>query len=343
LDQGRAIGQPFSVSEWVAQVDAELGALQKFEPDAAYGGMNLPSTITAKAAHIPLIYLLPAPGTPPYFSHNLAKFPDQYENAFTRLIPQAWKDKAVNWIMPRLSVGTGRFNKAAKKFNIPPVKTLLDIVDGDLNLLTDIPELSGLPAEALPDNYRYVGHIFAHLPMPVPEEVKRIFSRDGLNIFCAMGSSGTPEQLRSAIAALRELGHNTVIATTTILDPAELESLPENIYATRYLPAPEVNEMADIALIHGGQGTVQTACWAGTPVVGVGFQFEQDANLDTLAQAGMGVRIPLKEYAKERIQAEVTRVAGNPSYTENAKRIQSIVRKMNGAENAADEIFKFIA
>ncbi|MBT3712215.1 MAG: glycosyl transferase family 1, partial [Anaerolineae bacterium] len=53
--------------------------------------------------------------------------------------------------------------------------------------------------------------------------------------------------------------------------------------------------------------------------------------------------IPLKEYAKERIQAEVTRVAGNPSYTENAKRIQSIVRKMNGAENAADEIFKFIA
>ena len=77
--------------------------------------------------------------------------------------------------------------------------------------------------------------------------------------------------------------------------------------------------------------------------MGVGFQFEQDANLDTLAQAGMGVRIPLKEYAKERIQAEVTRVAGNPSYTENAKRIQSIVRKMNGAENAADEIFKFIA
>jgi hypothetical protein len=37
-----------------------------------------------------------------------------------------------------------------------------------------------------------------------------------------MGSSGLPEYLRAAALALRDSGHNVVIATTSILD-AELE------------------------------------------------------------------------------------------------------------------------
>jgi len=108
-----------------------------------------------------------------------------------------------------------------------------------------------------------------------------------------MGSSALPRYLRMAALALRDSGHNVVIATTSILDPAELEPLPENVYATRYLPAPQVNELADVTVIHGGQGTVQMACWAGTPAVGVALQFEQQANLDMLARAGMGGAHPL--------------------------------------------------
>ncbi len=342
LDQGRAIGQPFSLAEWCAQVEAELRALADFAPAAVYAGMNLPSAISARAAHLPLVWLLPMAGTLPYFEHGLARFPDQYENFLTRLLPQSWKDRAVNWVVPRFGIVRGVFNQAARKFGVPPVKTLLDIIRGDLNLLADIPELTGVPPEALPDDFRYVGPIFARLPMPVPAEVRRVFSRDGVKVFCAMGSSGRPEQLRAAVDALRAGGYNAVIATTSILDPAELGPLPENIYAARYLPAPAVNELADVALIHGGQGTVQTACWAGTPVVGVGFQFEQNANLDMLVRAGMGVRIPLREYSAPRIQAEIRRVAEHASYKENAERIRAIVRKADGARNAAEEIYRFL-
>ena len=244
--------------------------------------------------------------------------------------------------MPRISIGLGVFNRAAKRFGVPPARNLMDIIRGDLNLLADIPELTGLPAEKLGDDFCYVGPVFARLPEPVPEDVVRVFSQDGLNIFCAMGSSGTPKELHAAVNALRKSGHNAVIATTSILDPAELGELPENIYATRYVPAPEVNEMADIALVHGGQGTVQTACWAGTPVIGVGLQFEQVANIEMLVQAGMGINIHLRDYTEERIQAEIEHVAAHPSYTENAKRIQAIIRKTNGAMNAANEIFRFL-
>ena len=110
LDQGQRVGQPFTISEWTAQVESEIAALLAFRPAAVYAGMNLPSTISARATGLPLIYLLPTPGTPPYFEHNLGQFPEQYENTLSRLIPQHWKDRALNWIMPRLRVGTDPFN-----------------------------------------------------------------------------------------------------------------------------------------------------------------------------------------------------------------------------------------
>jgi len=86
-------------------VENELAALLDFEPAAVYAGMNLPSAISARAARLSLIYLLPTPGTPPYFVHNLAKFLNQYERALTCQITQHWKNRALNWIIPRLRLG----------------------------------------------------------------------------------------------------------------------------------------------------------------------------------------------------------------------------------------------
>jgi len=45
--------------------------------------------------------------------------------------------------------------------------------------------------------------------------------------------------------------------------------------------------MADLSVIHGGIGTVMTACLSGTPVVGVGMQPEQEVNLECLVRKGI--------------------------------------------------------
>jgi len=343
LDQGRRIGQqPFTAAELTAQVESELAALHELRPAAVYAGMNLPCAISARAAGTPLIYLMSTAGTSPYFHHGLAAFPESLENRLTLCLPRRWRDRLFNRLAPRFSVGLRNYNRVARRYGTPPARTVLDVVTGDLNLLPDLPEVSGLPAESLLPTYRYVGPIFAHLPLPVPDEVRRVFTRPGLKVYCAMGSSAPAHLLRTAALALRDSGHNVVIATTSILDPAGLAPLPANVYATRYLPAPQVNELADVAVTHGGQGTLQTACWAGTPLVGVAFQFEQQGNLDALARAGMGVRIPLRAFTGERLLAEVGRVAGDSQYRHNARRIQALVRSADGATNAAEAILAFI-
>jgi UDP:flavonoid glycosyltransferase YjiC (YdhE family) len=265
------------------------------------------------------------------------------ENRFTRRLPQGWKDKFFNWTVPRLPIGVANFNRVARHFGTPLFATLLDVVKGELNLLADLPELTGLPAAALAPNYHYIGPLFAHLPLAVPAEARRVFDRPGLKVFCAMGSSTPAPLLREVVAALAESGYNTVIATTSIMDPAELKPLPESMFAARYLPAPQVNELADIAVIHGGQGTIQTALWAGTPIAGVALQFEQQCNLEMVARSGAGIRLPLRGLSPEKILAGIERVARQPSYRQNAQRLKGLIRSANGADNAARIILSFVA
>jgi len=99
--------------------------------------------------------------------------------------------------------------------------------------------------------------------------------------------------------------------------------------------------MADIAVTHGGQGTIQTAVWAGTPVVGIGFQAEQQANIDGIAKAGMAVRIPVYAVSKKRIISAVRKVLGK-NYLKNTKKLQAEVRAGNGVKKSVDTMNNFL-
>ncbi|WP_186756658.1 glycosyltransferase [Echinicola salinicaeni] len=234
------------------------------------------------------------------------------------------------------------FNEARKHFGLQPIYNITDLVRGDITLLPDMPILSGLKEEDLNQGYYYSGPIFSKMEIPLPEEVTKVFSGPGLNIFCSLGSSGFPETLRLIIATLKEKeDFNIVCSTTTILDPKELGIPSDRFYACRFLPAHLVNEMADIAVIHGGQGTVQTAAWAGTPVVGIGFQAEQQANLDGLARSGMAVRIPIYDVTPKSLLKAVRKVTSE-KFIDNASKIKAMVRATNGVEKTVQIMNDFI-
>ncbi len=142
-------------------------------------------------------------------------------------------------------------------------------------------------------------------------------------------------------ALKKEDNFNIVCSTTTILKPEELGPNTDKFYACKFLPAHLVNEMADVAVTHGGQGTIQTAVWAGTPVVGIGFQAEQQANIDGIAKAGMAIRIPLYEVNAKRIIRAVNKASGS-AYQKNAKKVQEQVRAVDGVKKSVDLMNKFV-
>lgn len=349
IDQHRApVGTPLPLTEQQlhSMVEANISALSVYKPDGAYCGLDVTAYITVQHLKLPMVTFIPTALCPAFYEKGLASFPNAMETnpLFRYLVPMWVKKKLINMIMLGDSARKSGviYNRVRQRYGLPPVYNYTSLVKGDLTLLPDLPELSRLATEDLPPGYVYTGPVFAELSLPVPEDVKRVFSRPGTNIYLAMGSSGSPDLLKRMVKYLREIKeYNIVCATTTIVSPEELGPQSDNFFAVRFLPAHLVNEMADIAVLHGGQGTLQTAVWCGTPVVGVGMQWEQQANLDGLVNAGMGIRIPLYSVTRKNVLSAVKLATSDP-YMNKAKQMQTIVRQWDGVQTAVKRMNQFL-
>jgi UDP:flavonoid glycosyltransferase YjiC (YdhE family) len=105
---------------------------------------------------------------------------------------------------------------------------------------------------------------------------------------------------------------------------------------TDWVPALQVNQMADLAVIHGGIGTVMTAALAGKPVVGVGMQMEQVANLACLERLGFAIRVPKSKDPSHRVQAAVQSLMRDESAKAKAAAFAKIIAQWDGPKLAAD-------
>jgi len=198
------------------------------------------------------------------------------------------------------------------------------------NLVTDIPELTGV--KDLPANWQYVGPIFAHLEGEIPSELLNL-SHERPIIYCAMGSSANRNILKIVI----EIFDN---APYTVIAPIKAHvqniAVAKNVLVYDWLPAPKVNSLADIAVIHGGQGTVQTACAAGTPFIGIGLQPEQESNIDAIARQGSAIRIRKHRLSRKTLLSSIKQLLSNPLARQKAKKIQKLFVDWDGAKNSAE-------
>ncbi len=337
---------PISTEQWIKMAEADLKALDEYKPDGVYAGLNLSCMISVPYAKIPMVTQVPTVNCPSFIHKEMYNMPNTMETNFfmRKVVPGFIKRK----IMKKVLLGDSAkeslttFNEARKHFGLDPIYNITDLVRGDITLLPDLPILSGLKEEDLTEGYHYSAPIFSMMDMPISSEIKKVFDRPGLNIFCSLGSSGFPETLKLIIETLKKNEHfNIVCSTTSILEPHELGPNTDRFYACKFLPAHLVNEMADIAVLHGGQGTIQTAVWAGTPVVGIGFQAEQQANIDGLVRAGMAIRIPIYDMSAKQILKAVNKVS-KKKYSENALIIKNKVRSTNGVKKSVEIMNNFI-
>lgn len=337
---------PVSTQQWIEMVEADLKALDTYKPDGVYAGLNLSCMISIPYAKLPMVTQVPTVNCPAFIQNEMYNMPNTMERnvLMQHVVPGFIKRKIMKKVLlgdsAKASLTT--FNEARQHFGLKPIYNIVDLVKGDITLLPDLPILSGLKEADLTEGYYYSAPIFSKMDMPIPEEVKNVFSRPGLNIFCSLGSSGYPETLKHIIQSLRQVKHfNIVCTTTSILEPEELGQNTESFYACKFLPAHLVNEMADIAVLHGGQGTIQTAAWAGTPVVGIGFQAEQQANIDGLVRAKMAIRIPIFSLTPKRLLKAVSKVS-EKSYIDHAQIIKEKVRSTDGVKTTVELMNAFV-
>jgi UDP:flavonoid glycosyltransferase YjiC (YdhE family) len=223
---------------------------------------------------------------------------------------------------------------------------------GDITLVTDVPEMLGIPAEAMaawrprdPRRYRpnprmrYTGPLFAHLCAPIPERVKRLLAEPGPVIYVAITSS-PPELIRDAVNALRPLGTRMLVAATV----HDLDDLADDVVTVeRVLPSHEIMPQVDLAVVAGGQGSVQTALASGLPFIGLPLQPEQDANVVMAERQGAARRLPTRHAGTDRLTRLAQTMLADPTYRTNARRLATVFARVDGPGAAADAILEVAA
>ena len=271
--------KPFSKSFLNEHITEEIKAIKNSKIKMLVSTNNFPSSISARAAGVPLIAVTPQ--VKKYFT----TYPEDAEFFFTRLIPNAIKLRFLNWYFPRSKTWVKPFIKVGKKYNVKSFKVGRDTMLGDYNFYVDCIEFFGIDKSSIPPNDYYVGHDFLDELYNLSLDKKRVLKeekelenhikRKGKSILLSLGSSGTKEIFIKILKALNKTDYNVIAVYTCVVDEKDLPKVNENILLKEFVPSmKKLNGMVDLAIIHGGKSTVYTAAYSGKPVIGFPMQFD---------------------------------------------------------------------
>ncbi|MEJ2617730.1 MAG: glycosyltransferase, partial [Ignavibacteriaceae bacterium] len=116
----------------------------------------------------------------------------------------------------------------------------------------------------------------------------------------------------------------------------------EKILVVDFLPSHLVMPLCDIAIIHGGQGSVQTAISAAIPIIGFPIQPEQNFNLKLVERHGAGICLSLRSLRKGLLRQSIEKVLNNNNYKKSIEQLKQWQSYRDGASEVAKIISDLI-
>jgi UDP:flavonoid glycosyltransferase YjiC (YdhE family) len=333
VDRGEKLDPAMSSQELITRIENEVKYLQDLQPAAVITGSYLTIPVTCQILKIPLVSVIQSTWLEDFFKRG-AGMTDQI-----KIMPFKRIADWIVWLFINIWIWYGflnPLNKAARYFGIEGYKSMFDYGRGDVALVAEPAEFTSVK---LPPGYYYTGPLIARQDFPIPELVKTI-SKNLPVVYISMGSSGTPEIVARILESFEGKPYRVIAPVKELLEKLPNVRIPSNVLVTNWLPALEVNKLADLSLIHGGIGTVMTAALAGKPVVGVGMQPEQVANLACLVRKGFAVRIPKSRDPSAGVQNAIRTLLQDAQTKQKAAEFSKIVRQWDGPKMAADVLYQ---
>ena len=151
--------------------------------------------------------------------------------------------------------------------------------------------------------------------------------RDGRRtlIYAGFGSFLTTESdfLRRLVEAVgRRDDWELVLSLGGRADPGDLDPLPAQVHAFRWLPQLEVLRHAAVAVTHGGINTVDECVLAGVPMlIYCGHETDMAGNTARVEHHGLGVAGDRERDTPARIERRLARLLGEPGFRRNVERM----------------------
>ena len=183
VDRGEKFTPAFTDAEMIQRVENEVAVLKTLKPVAVITGSYPSIPVTCRALNIPLVWVVQSTWLPDFFEHG-AGMTDRMRSAPIKAIADRCILAFINfWIRHGF---LNSVNHAAKHFGVPGYDSIFDYWRGDITLVAEPPEFSGIK---LPPNHFFTGPLIPQNEFALPEEIKDI-PRDKPLIYFAMGSSG---------------------------------------------------------------------------------------------------------------------------------------------------------
>jgi MGT family glycosyltransferase len=125
------------------------------------------------------------------------------------------------------------------------------------------------------------------------------------------------------LAGLRELSMDVVVTVGRELDPKVLGPQPSNVYVRSYIPQSALLPHCDLVVSHAGSGSIVGALAHGLPMVLLPIGADQPFNAARCHDLHVGRVLNAVEATPEAVQRAATAVLEDPTYGQNAKRLEA--------------------
>jgi len=342
----RVPADEFLEEKWLTEtVAGQIKAFKKTGIKALVTANNVSCALSTRAANVTYINIMPACGA------CRLKFPEDLENIFTRLVPQKIKMELLNWIFVTTKRYLKQINRVGKKFDVPPFKNSFDLFKGDISFMTNALVFLTIFRyhRKFPDE-DYIGMILieelfeeenkSKESQNLDKKIRSHIKRPGKSILLSLGSSGTKDIYLKILDALNQTNYNVVASHAGIFDDNFKPNYNDNILLVKYIPnIRKINELVDLAILHGGQGTVYTAVYSKKPMIGIPMHIEQHLNLERIVGHGMGLMLSKKYFTKEKLFNAINEIFNNyEKYHNNAIQLGNKMPPPEGDKKAAKRL-----
>ncbi len=315
--------------------DADLKIFEEIKPDLVIGDFRLSLSTSCEYCSIPLAITINGAWTN-YYAIN---FQPPEHGAITRLLGKRLAKPILPWLVDAVvAISRKPYNKLRKQLGLNPRKNLWDIMKGDLNLITDLPEYA--PTEELPENFHYIGPMIWEPSMPLPEWTHSL-DPEKFTIYVTMGSTGDAHMFHQLVDIFKDTNYQCIV---TVANITEIHNIPHNFFVEKFLPGGKLMEECSIDLVicHGGNGTIYQAISKGIPLIGIPTMPDQDINLTRVEDLGIGIAVTHLNFKTSLLLDAIEEIRTNPQYRENARKYQAQIESYDPAGKGAELIDTFL-
>jgi zeaxanthin glucosyltransferase len=160
-------------------------------------------------------------------------------------------------------------------------------------------------------------------------------------VYASMGTilNGQVDVFRTIVAAVaKNKNLQLVFSIGDQVDPKQIGPAPNNAIIAKRVPQLELLKQTTVCITHAGLNTVLESLAQGVPQLAIPVTYDQPGVAPRIAHQKTGVVTSLAGLTADRLASLLEEVLTNPTYRENARKLQKAITQANGLSVAADLI-----